>query len=71
VPAGLVEVVVDAHDDVQGAVVLDRRGDDHLAHAALEVRRELSGVRNAPVHSRTTVDAELVPGHVAGRAWPL
>ncbi len=41
----IVELVVDADHDVQGALVLDRRGDDHLLNAALEIGLELLGLQ--------------------------
>ena len=43
VHARLVEVIVDAHHDVEGLVVLHRRGDDDLLDAAFVVRSEQLG----------------------------
>ena len=63
---GPVEVVVDAHDDVERPF-LHRGGDDDLAHAAPEVggqrlrRAELAGA------FQDDVDAQVLPGHFAGR----
>ena len=65
VPRRVVAVVVDADDDVQRAVVLDGRGDDDLAHAALEVRLERLGRAEPPGALEHDVDAGRVPGHVA------
>ena len=64
--AGLVQMVVDAHDDIQRAL-LDRRRDDYLPDAAFEVAASASrSSRNLPEHSRTISTSRRVPGHRAG-----
>ncbi len=62
----LVPVVVDADDHVERARVRDRCGDDHLAHAAFEVRRELVGRAEGAGALEDHVDAERVPRNLAG-----
>ena len=64
---GLVELVVDADDDVQRAVVLDRRRDDDALHAALEVAVELLGLQELAGAFEDDVAAEIAPGDVARR----
>jgi hypothetical protein len=60
-----VQVIVHAHHDVERAP-LDRRGDDHLAHAGGEVRRELGGGAELAAALEHDVDAGGPPRHVAG-----
>ena len=43
-PRRLIELIVDADDDVEGAAVLDRCGDDDLFDAAREITVQLLGL---------------------------
>ena len=65
--AGLVEMVVDADDDVERAVVLDRRRDDHPLHAAVEIALQLLRLQELAGAFEHDVAAEIAPGDVAGR----
>jgi hypothetical protein len=63
--ARIVEVVVAAHDDVESAL-LDRRGDDDLPHALLEVGLEELRRAEFARALEHQVNAQLAPGDVAG-----
>jgi hypothetical protein len=63
---GVVQVVVDPDDDAERAF-LDRRGDDDLAHTALEVRAERFAGAELAGALEYDVDAVLVPVDAARR----
>ncbi len=67
VPRGIVEMVVDADDDVERAVVLDRRGDDDALHAAVEIALQLLGLQELAGAFQHDVAAEIAPGDLARR----
>ena len=67
VTRGIVETVVDADDDVERRVVLDRRRDDDPLHAAVEIALKLVGLQELAGAFEHDVAAEIAPGHVARR----
>ena len=68
VPGRVVQVVVHADDDVQRRRVLDRRGDDHALHAAIEIALKLVRLQKLAGAFQHDVAAEIAPGNVAGIA---
>ena len=61
----VVVVVVHAHDDGE-VLVLGRGGDDHLLRARLAVRLRLCLVAEEPGGLDDDVNAQLLPGQLAG-----
>ena len=67
VPGRIVEMVIDAHDDVECKIFLDRRGNDHLLHTAIIIglqrvfRLELAGT------FKDQINAMFAPRDRAGR----
>ena len=68
---GIVELVVDADDDVERGVVLDRRRDDDALHAAVEIALELLGLQELAGAFEHDVAAEIAPGTSPGLAAAL
>ena len=63
----IVEMIVDADDDVERALILDGRGDDDPLHAAIEVGLQLLGLQKLAGAFENDVAAEIAPRHIAGR----
>src|SRR5208337_1935698 len=59
-PARVVQAVIDSHHHVERAL-LDWRGDDHLAHAAFEMRRQGLGRQEFSRAFQHHFDARLIP----------
>ena len=64
---GIVESCVDADDDVQRALVLDRRRDDDPLHAALEIDLQLLPASGTFRCTRARCRSRGRPRHVPGR----
>ena len=58
----LIEMIVDADDDIERAGLLHRRGDDHALHAAGEVAVELLGLEELAGAFEHDIAAEIAPG---------
>ena len=67
VPRRVVELVVDADDDVERGCVLDRRRDDDALHAAIEIGLQLIRLEEFAGAFQHDVAAEIAPGHIARR----
>src|SRR5260370_3704312 len=63
----VVERIVDAHDDVQCALILHRGSDDHTLHAAVEICLKLFWPEELASAFENDIAAKICPGDEARR----